>query len=84
MWVLAQQLLKEIISKITCELAMMRKDVIRVPSTQVGINRLKLYFFSIAKFPRVIGVIDCTHEKILSPGGDNVEIFRNRKGFFFY
>ncbi|KAK9736296.1 DDE superfamily endonuclease [Popillia japonica] len=28
------------------------------------------------------GVIDCTHIKIANPGGDNGEVFRNRKGFF--
>ncbi|CAI6375872.1 unnamed protein product [Macrosiphum euphorbiae] len=71
-----------IIPRVTHEIAKMRKDIIRMPSTQEEINQAKLNFFSIAKFPRVIGVIDCTHVKILSPGGDNAEIFRNRKGYF--
>lgn len=39
-------------------------------------------FFKIAKFPRVVGAIDCTHVRVQSPGGDNAEIFRNRKGYF--
>ncbi|XP_015371814.1 PREDICTED: putative nuclease HARBI1 [Diuraphis noxia] len=26
--------------------------------------------------------MDCTHVKIKSPGGDNVEVYQNRKGFF--
>jgi len=30
----------------------------------------------------VIGAMDCTHIKIKSPGGDNAEAYRNRKGFF--
>ena len=30
----------------------------------------------------MIGCIDCTHIPISSPGGDNAEIFQNRKGFF--
>lgn len=38
--------------------------------------------YNIAKFPRVIGAIDCTHVHIVSPGGDNAEIYRNRKGYF--
>ncbi|KAK4882543.1 hypothetical protein RN001_005862 [Aquatica leii] len=33
-------------------------------------------------FPKVIGAIDCTHVKIQSPGGDEGEIFRNRKMYF--
>ncbi|KAK9745417.1 DDE superfamily endonuclease [Popillia japonica] len=39
-------------------------------------------FYSIARFPRVIGAIDCTLIKINSPGGDDAEIFRSRRGFF--
>lgn len=39
-------------------------------------------FYRIASFPRTIGAIDCTHVKIQSPGGENSEHFRNRKGFF--
>lgn len=29
-----------------------------------------------------IGALDCTHVKIRSPGGDNAEMYRNRKNFF--
>lgn len=39
-------------------------------------------FYIIAKFPRCIGAIDCTHVRIKSPGGLDGEIYRNRKGFF--
>lgn len=39
-------------------------------------------FYQIAKFPKVIGAIDCTHVRIQSPGGENAERFRNRKGYF--
>lgn len=38
-------------------------------------------FYNIAKFPRVIGALDCTHIKISSPGGEHAETFRNRKGY---
>jgi len=30
----------------------------------------------------VIGAIDCTHIPIESPGGNDAEIYRNRKGYF--
>uniref|UniRef100_A0A6P7GN86 Nuclease HARBI1 n=1 Tax=Diabrotica virgifera virgifera TaxID=50390 RepID=A0A6P7GN86_DIAVI len=33
-------------------------------------------------FPRVIGCIDGSHIKITSPGGNDAEIYRNRKGYF--
>jgi hypothetical protein len=29
-----------------------------------------------------VDAIDCTHIKIPSPGGENAELFRNRKGYF--
>ena len=41
-------------------------------------------FYNIAKFPKVVGAIDCTHVRIQSPGGDDAEIYRNRKGFFSF
>ncbi|KAH9371953.1 hypothetical protein HPB48_000572 [Haemaphysalis longicornis] len=39
-------------------------------------------FYAIAGFPGVSGCIDCTHVPIRSPGGDDAEVFRNRKGYF--
>ncbi|KAL1476838.1 hypothetical protein MTO96_036201 [Rhipicephalus appendiculatus] len=32
----------------------------------------------------VTGCIDCTHVPIVSPGGENAEVFRNRKGYFSF
>jgi len=39
-------------------------------------------FHLLAGFPGVLGVIDCTHVAIQSPGGNNAELYRNRKGYF--
>lgn len=39
-------------------------------------------FYAIAKFPGVTGCLDCTHVRIKSPGGDDAEVYRNRKGYF--
>lgn len=39
-------------------------------------------FYRIGRFPGVVGAIDCSHIPITSPGGDNAETFRNRKGYF--
>lgn len=39
-------------------------------------------FYKIANFPGVTGCIDCTNVRIKSPGGDEAEVFRNRKGVF--
>ncbi|KAH7986669.1 hypothetical protein HPB52_024813 [Rhipicephalus sanguineus] len=37
-------------------------------------------FYKIGQFPDVSGCIDCTHVPIRSPGGDDAEVYRNRKG----
>lgn len=55
---------------------------IHMPRTEEEQQAAKRDFFNLSNFPRVIGAIDCTHVKIISPGGDNAEIYRNRKGFF--
>ena len=39
-------------------------------------------FHEIANFPGVLGAIDCTHVAIQSPGGEDAELYRNRKGYF--
>lgn len=39
-------------------------------------------FYEVARFPRVLGVIEGSHIKIQSPGGNDGEIFRNRKVYF--
>lgn len=42
---------------------------------------IKQQFYNIAGFPGVPMVIDCTHIPIISPGGENAEIYRNRKNW---
>ncbi|XP_070380697.1 putative nuclease HARBI1 [Dermacentor albipictus] len=39
-------------------------------------------FYEIGRFPGVTRCIDCTNIPIVSPGGENAEVLRNRKGFF--
>nr|XP_022908870.1 putative nuclease HARBI1 [Onthophagus taurus] len=54
---------------------------LRMP-TGDQIEKSQEQFYGKARFPRVIGSIDCTHISIISPGGPRAETFRNRKGFF--
>lgn len=41
-------------------------------------------FYRITRFPRIIGAIDCTLIPIGSPGGQDAEVFRSRKGYFAF
>ena len=45
-------------------------------------TREAVKFYEKSGFPGVVGAIDCTHIRIQSPGGDDAELFRNRKRFF--
>ncbi|KAK5648091.1 hypothetical protein RI129_002983 [Pyrocoelia pectoralis] len=71
-----------IVRRVSNAIANLRPRYINFPSTDIDKNAQKQQFYDIANFPNVIGTIDCTHVKIQSPGGEDAEIFRNRKGYF--
>lgn len=71
-----------IIHKVSRSLAKLGTQFIKMPSTVSETSEVVRGFYEIAKFPRCIGAIDCTHVKIQSPGGNEAEIYRNRKGYF--
>ncbi|KAH6933474.1 hypothetical protein HPB50_015422 [Hyalomma asiaticum] len=56
---------------------------VRLPDA-ADANDVMARFYAIGLFPGVTGCIDCTHIPILSPGGENAEVFRNRKGYFSF
>jgi len=43
---------------------------------------IKVNFYLLNRFPKVLGAIDCTHIKLQSPSRMDGELYRNRKGFF--
>lgn len=73
-----------VIRKVSHHLALLRPQFINFPETAEEIADVRRKFYNIAKFPRCIGAVDCTHVKIQSPGGENAEIYRNRKGYFSF
>jgi hypothetical protein len=46
------------------------------------IRQVQENFYAIAGMPGIVGAIDCTHIPIMSPGTNQAELFRNRKGYF--
>ncbi|KAL4721590.1 hypothetical protein ACJJTC_018551 [Scirpophaga incertulas] len=73
-----------IIRKVSLAIASLHQEFIKFPSTAQEIRQEQNNFYHLARFPRVIGAMDCTHVRISSPGGEQAEIFRNRKGYFLY
>lgn len=71
-----------IIRLVSFWLASQRKHFINMPETNAETIETKNDFYEILNFPNVIGCIDCTHIRIQSPGGQNAELFRNRKGYY--
>jgi len=71
-----------VVRKVTRAVARLAPDVLSFPSTRAQQAEVMRGFYAIAKFPGVLGAIDCTHIPLQSPGGDQAELFRNRKGYF--
>ncbi|KAK5650112.1 hypothetical protein RI129_001141 [Pyrocoelia pectoralis] len=71
-----------IIHKVSCAIARLRMQFIKMPETEEERNAICAQFYAISRFPKCIGALDCTHVRIASPGGPEAEIYRNRKGFF--
>ncbi|XP_050022689.1 putative nuclease HARBI1 [Dermacentor andersoni] len=57
--------------------------LVKFPDTG-KMHEIMQQFYTKAKFPKVTGCIDCTHVRIKSPGGNDPEVFRNRKGYFSF
>ncbi|XP_023312227.1 putative nuclease HARBI1 [Anoplophora glabripennis] len=68
-----------IVVKVSQAIARLYPRYIKMPEDIVD---EQIRFHDIARFPRTIGVIDGTHIKIRNPGGEDGEVFRNRKGYF--
>ncbi|XP_071579480.1 putative nuclease HARBI1 [Temnothorax nylanderi] len=71
-----------VVHRVTNAIARLRPRFIKFPTLADEIKTEQIKFFDIARFPRVVGCIDCTHIKIQSFGGNDAEYFRNRKGYF--
>lgn len=70
-----------VVYKVSKEIAKLARRYIFMPNAE-NLREVKAQFCNIAGFPNVIGCIDGSHIPIQSPGGEQAELFRNRKGFF--
>lgn len=70
-----------IIAQVTLSIARLYPQFVKMLS-QNELVKAQTAFYHISSFPRVIGCVDGTHIRIQSPGGEDPEVFRNRKGYF--
>ncbi|XP_036319831.1 putative nuclease HARBI1 [Rhagoletis pomonella] len=70
------------IRRVCHNIALLRQRFIKVPLELESQREIQRQFYKTAKFPRVLAAMDCTHIRVLSPGGDEAELFRNRKNYF--
>ncbi|KAB0790609.1 hypothetical protein PPYR_14985, partial [Photinus pyralis] len=72
-----------IIHKVSNAIALLRPRHAFFPETDDQLLKTQTTFYRKARFPKVVGAIDCTHVRLAkSPGGDNAKMYRNRKGYF--
>lgn len=71
-----------VVHKVSRSIARLSRNIITMPSTFEQISYAKTSFFDMKGIPKTIGCIDGCHIPIISPGIDNAELYRNRKGFF--
>ena len=71
-----------VLKRVSHLLAQLCTEEISFPTSTRDRSLTMRDFHALANFPGVLGAIDCTHVPIQSPGGDNAELYRNRKGYF--
>lgn len=69
------------VHKVSRAIAKLSSHYIKMPP-ESEISSCMASFYKLKKMPQVIGCIDGTHIPIIYPGGDNAELYRNRKGYF--
>ena len=70
-----------IIERVSRAIAKRKAQFIKFP-TAGSLQDIKRQFKDIGGIPGVVGCIDCSHIPISSLGGEEAELFRNRKGYF--
>ncbi|GFX26136.1 putative nuclease HARBI1, partial [Trichonephila clavipes] len=71
-----------VVHRVSEAIASLLPDFIHLPVNREACKTVSRKFFSIAGFPKVIGALDGTFVRIVSPGGEDAERFRCRKNYF--
>ena len=76
---LSEPTVSNLIRKVSMMIARKKNLFIKFPQSREEISKEVQGFYAICQFPGVVGAIDCIHIKVQSPGGNDAELFRNRK-----
>ncbi|GFQ81848.1 nuclease HARBI1 [Trichonephila clavata] len=71
-----------VVHRVSEAIASFLPDFIHLPVNREECKTVSRKFFNIAGFPKVIGALDGTFVRIISPGGEDAERFRCRKSYF--
>lgn len=58
----------KLIWRVLQAIAQLKNNFLTFPHDAETLKNIKKDFYAIAKFPKVVGALDCTHVKIQSPG----------------
>ncbi|GFY63127.1 nuclease HARBI1 [Trichonephila inaurata madagascariensis] len=71
-----------VVHRVSEAIASLLPDFIHLPVNREECKTVSRKSFNIAGFPKVIGALDGTFVRIVSPGGEDAERFRCRKNYF--
>lgn len=80
----SQSSMSRICQKVAKAFAKKAKDLIKMPTSTEHQILLMEDFEKIAGFKNVVGAIDCSHFRIQAVGGDDAQLYVNRKGYFSF
>jgi hypothetical protein len=78
---ISQGTICKIVSDVSVAIAQRKGHYMSFPQPGIECTRLQEEFFRIARFPGVIGAIDCKHVRITCPLGEHKNVYINRKGY---
>lgn len=59
------------VHKVSHHLALLSPEYVNFPDTDLRLEEAAVANFEVARFPQCVGMIDCTHVRIQSPGKPN-------------
>ncbi|XP_042146394.1 putative nuclease HARBI1 [Ixodes scapularis] len=82
LWDVHKSTVRQVVKRVTHAIAALARVFISFPTTAAERRIVSEGFYSMHRFPGVVGAIDCTHVPIQLPGGDHAGLYRNRTGYF--